>query len=104
MIGVAFLVILITVPLIILMNGIIQQNQEDLLIEQVLVESPILEEAHILEIERSQLQEQLVISATIKSTKQLTQKDVDELALTLEAELDQSLHLEIITMPILRSK
>jgi uncharacterized hydrophobic protein (TIGR00271 family) len=102
--GVVSLVVLITIPLAILMNGIIRQNREEQLIERIFVESPILKEAQLLDLNRSQEQDQLVINATIKSPEQLTQDQVDELALTLEAELGRQLILDIVTMPVIRSK
>jgi uncharacterized membrane protein len=101
--GVVSLVVLITIPLVILMNGIISQNREEQLIEHILVESPLLEEAQLLDINRSQEKDQLVISATIKSTEVLTQDEVDELALELEKELERPLILDIVTMPVIRS-
>jgi len=103
-IGVSLLVVLITIPLAILMNGIIKQNQENKAIERYLDESPILQEAQVLDIDRTKTRDQLVISATIKSTDQLTQDEVNELALALEAELGRSLKLDIVTMPVIQSR
>jgi len=102
--GVTFLMFLITIPLAVIMNGIVRQNRESLAIERILSESPILEEAQVLDIDRSQTQDQLVISATIKSGHQLSQDEVNQIALELEDALNRPLRLDITTLPVIRSR
>jgi uncharacterized membrane protein len=102
--GMVFLVILITIPLGIIMNGIISNNQEDQTIQTVLEDYPLLEEITELKIDRSREEEGLFISATVRATGPLTQESVDSLKLLLEEKLDQPLVLDIVTLPVIRSE
>ena len=102
--GVTFLVVLITIPLAILMNGIIRQNRETQTIEHFLQQSLILENATIVDIDRSQNRDELLISATVKTSQPITQEQVSELARALETELDHPLVLDIISLPVIRSE
>jgi uncharacterized membrane protein len=101
--GILFLVFLITIPLAIIMNGIIKQTREQQTIERVLLESPLTEEMSIINIERTQSRDKLLISATVRSSDPLDQETVNDLALTLENELDRPLDLDIIFLPTIRS-
>lgn len=102
-IGVTFLVVLITIPLAVLMNGFIRQNRENQAIESLLQESPILENAIILDIDLTQNRDQLIISATVKTAEPITQAQVTELARVLGSELDRPLVLDIISLPVISS-
>ncbi len=102
--GVTLLVVLITIPLAILMNGIIRQNRETQAIEEYLQQSLILETATVVDIDHTQNRDELLISATIRTTLPITQEQVSELARGLETELDHPLVLEIITLPVIRSE
>ncbi len=104
MTGILFLVFLITIPLAFIMNGIIKQNREQQTIERVLLESTLTEEMSIINIERVQSQDKLLISATVRSTEPLNQETVNDLAAALENELDRPLDLDIIFLPIMRSE
>jgi uncharacterized hydrophobic protein (TIGR00271 family) len=103
-IGVTFLVFLITIPLAILMNGIIKQTREINTIERFLVESPQLKNTALLEVERTRFGDELVISATIRAAEPPDQPSVNDLAHNLELELNHPLTLEIITLPIIHSE
>ena len=103
-IGMVFLVILITIPLGILMNGIIRNSQQDQIIHTVLEDSPLLEEITELEIDRSRGDEGLLISATVRAAGPLSQDSVDSLKLALENELNQPLTLDIVILPVIRSQ
>lgn len=102
--GIVFLVFLITIPLAIIMNGIIKQTREQKAIERIMLESPFAEDINILDIERTQSRDKLLISATIRSPKPLDQQSVDDLARALEEELSRPLTLDIITLPVIRSE
>jgi uncharacterized hydrophobic protein (TIGR00271 family) len=102
--GMIFLVVLITIPLGIIMNGIIRNSQEDQTIQMILEDSPLLEEIADLEIDRSRGEEGLFISATVRAAGPLTQENVDSLKLLIENKLDQPLTLDIITLPVIRSQ
>lgn len=102
--GMIFLVVLITIPLGIIMNGIIRSSQEDQTIQTVLKDSPLLEEITDLEIDRSRGEEGLYVRATVRAAGPLTQESVDGLKLALEDQLDQPLTLDIIILPVIRSQ
>ncbi len=102
--GILFLVFLITIPLVFIMNGIIKQTREQQTIERVLLESPLTEGMSIINIERTQSREKLLISATVRSTEPLDQETVNDLAVALENELDHPLDLDIIFLPTIRSE
>jgi len=86
------------------MNGFIRQNREFKAIEGLLQESPILENAIVLDIDLTQNRDQLIISATVKTAAPITQTQVTELAQVLESELDRPLVLDIISLPVIRSE
>ena len=98
-----FLVVVLTIPLGIIMNGIIQNSREDQTIHRILQESDLLEEMTDLDINRSQNRDQLIISATVRSAEPLTQEIVNTLKQELENELDHPITLDIITLPFIRS-
>jgi F0F1-type ATP synthase delta subunit len=56
-----------------------------------------------MDIQRTQSGDQMLISATVKSTGNLTQEQVIELAQALENELGRKLTLDIITLPVISS-
>jgi uncharacterized hydrophobic protein (TIGR00271 family) len=101
--GMIFLVIVITIPLGLIMNGIIRHSREDQIVHRVFEDTELLEGITHLEIDRSRSKEQLYISATVRSATPLTQADVNALDLALERELRQEVILDVITMPIIRS-
>ena len=103
-IGMTFLVVLITIPLGIIMNGIINQVQDQRTIEQVLTENSQRNEFTVMEIERSETQGLLTITVTIRSTDPVGQNRVDELDQELEKALDRPLILEMIRLPTYRSE
>jgi uncharacterized hydrophobic protein (TIGR00271 family) len=103
-IGMVFLVVLITIPLGIIMNGIIQNSREDQAVHTILEDSSLLEEIIDLEIDRSRGREGLFISATVRSSNPINQDDVDSLKQSLEQNLNQPLTLDIITLPVIRSQ
>ena len=102
--GMAFLVILITIPLAILMNGIIKKSRELQTIEKILYESGHLADISLLDVDRTISEGEMLISATVRSDDMLDQIIVNDLAASLEEELNQPLILEIITLPIIRSE
>ncbi len=102
--SIVFLVFLITIPLAIIMDGLIKQTREYKAIERILLESPFAEDINILDIERTQSRDKLLISATIRSPQPLDQQIVDNLARALEEELSRPLSLDIITLPVIRSE
>jgi uncharacterized hydrophobic protein (TIGR00271 family) len=102
--GMVFLVGLITIPLGFIMNGIIQHDREDQTIQAILEDYPLVEEITDLDIDRSRDDERILISATIRTTGAVTQEDVDSLRLLIETELDQPLIVDIITLPVTRSE
>ena len=104
MFGVAFLVILITVPLAILMNRNIKQNKQAQIIENILVESPYLKDGSLISLEYDDTGEDLLISATVRSADPVNHHQVNILSSSLEEALDQPLTLEIISLPVIRSE
>jgi uncharacterized hydrophobic protein (TIGR00271 family) len=103
-IGIVFMIIVITIPLGVIMNGIIRQTREQQRVHQMIAEHPLMENSVLIDIERSQLRGELHIIATIRSEGFLGQAAVDRIANTLEVELERPLTLEIITLPTTRSR
>ena len=99
-----FLVVLITIPLGIIMNGIISNRREDQAIEMVLEESALIEEIIKLEIDRSRGEEGLFVSATVRAAGPLSQESADSIRILLEDKIDQTLTLDLITLPVIRSQ
>ncbi len=102
--GMVILVVVITIPLGIIMNGIIQKSREDQTIQRVLQDYELLESISNLEIERSRSKDQLFISATVRSTEPLSQTDVNAIDLALESELGRPVTIDVITLPSIRSE
>lgn len=101
--GMIFLVVVITIPLGIIMNGIIRNSQEDQTIHRILHDTELLDGITNLEINRSRSKDQIFISATVRSTDPLSQADVNELDLALESALGRSVTLDVIALPSIRS-
>ena len=101
--GMVFLVVVITIPLGIIMNGIIQKNREDQTIQRVLQETISWMTYPIWISIRSQSNDQLFINVTVRSTDPLSQNDVNAIDLALESELGQPITLDVITLPSIRS-
>ncbi len=103
-IGMTFLVFLITIPLGIIMNGIIKQVRDQKTIEQILIDSSLSDEYTIVEIERLETGGELTITASIRSTGPVEQDQIEALAAELEEELNRPLILEVIHLPTIRSQ
>ena len=103
-IGMSFLVFIITIPLAIIMNGIIRQTQDQKTIEDVLLASEVSAEFSVMDVEWSQSRDQLTITAVVRSTDPFDQLMVDEMAEELEEALQRPLTLEVITLPITISR
>jgi uncharacterized hydrophobic protein (TIGR00271 family) len=102
--GMVLLVVLITIPLGIIMNGILRTSRQDQAIQTVLEKSPLLADITDLEIERTRSDQGLQISVTVRKTDPLTQQDVDALAEELKAALDEPLILDFTTLPVIYSR
>lgn len=102
--GMLLLVVLITIPLGMIMNKVLQINRQDQTIQAVLQDSLLLEDAAYLEIDRSLTDEGLLISVTVRASQPLTQAQVDALDQKLEEALDLPLILDIISLPVIRSR
>jgi len=102
--GMVLLVVLITIPLAIIMNGILRTSRQDQAIQTVLEKSPLLVDITDLEIERTRSDQGLQISVTVRKTDPLTQQDVDALAEELKAALDEPLILDFTTLPVIYSR
>ena len=85
------------------MNGIIRNSQEDQTIRKVLEEYKSIDDISDLEIDRSRDDNQLYISAIVRSSDPLSQEDVDQLDADLEKDLEISVILDLINFPSLRS-
>jgi uncharacterized hydrophobic protein (TIGR00271 family) len=103
-VGVILMVVIITIPLGLIMNGIIKQTRQQQIIQQTLTEHPLIKDETILDIERDTSARTLTIIATIRSAQPLDQDAVDVLKDTLEERLNQPLFLEIITLPSVKSR
>lgn len=103
-IGIIFMIILITIPLGVIMNGIILQTREQNRVHTLIADHPMMENSTLINIERSQLRGETHIIATIRSEGFLGQAAVDRIADSLEIELERPLTLEIITLPTTRSR
>ena len=102
--GMVLLVVVITIPLGIIMNDIIQKGREDQTIQHVLEESELLDNYSNLEIDRNRSRDyDLFISATVRSAEPLSQDDVNELDQALENALGKPVILDVITLPSIQS-
>ncbi len=102
--GMILLVVVITIPLGIIMNDIIQKGREDQTIQHVLEESELLDNYSNLEIDRNRSRDYyLYISATVRSAEPLSQDDVNELDQVLENALGKPVILDVITLPSIQS-
>jgi uncharacterized hydrophobic protein (TIGR00271 family) len=102
--GMVFLVVMITIPLGFIMRGIIQDNREDQTIQSVIQESPLVEEITALEIDRSREDDTLSINATLRTSSPVSQENVDSLRRLIEEKIDRPATLDIIILPVIRSQ
>ena len=103
-IGIVFMIIVITIPLGVIMNGIIRQTREQNRVHQIIADHPMMENSTLIDIERTRIGGEIQIIATIRSEGFLGQAAVDRMANTLEVELERPLTLEVITLPTTRSR
>ena len=102
--GIVLMIILITIPLGVIMNGVIRQTREQSKVDQIISNHPLTEEATVVDIERTRENDRLYLIATLRSEQPLDQAAVDALAQSLRTELDRPLTLEVITLPTKTSR
>jgi uncharacterized hydrophobic protein (TIGR00271 family) len=102
--GMVILVLLITVPLAVIMNGIINTAREDQSIHTILEESEILDGIVDLEIDRSLYPGQVYISITTRSEEAATQDDVDQADRLLEEAIGKPVIVDLIHLASIRSE
>jgi len=102
--GMVFLVVVITIPLAVIMNDILNKSRQDQIVQQVLSDSELLENYSDLEIDRTRSKGQLYISTTVRSADPFSQGDVNALDQALENALKQPVILDVITLPSIQSE
>lgn len=103
-IGLVSMVVIIAIPLGVIMNGIIRQTRQQQTIHQVLIDHPLISDKSIVEISDDRVQNQLIVTVTVRASETIDQAATDKINQQLEERLDQALTLEITTLPTTRSE
>jgi len=102
--GFAFLLLVIAIPLGIIMSGIIQDTRTQETIRQVLQSHAAAQGGTLVEFEyQLQRDDHLTIVATIRSSRPTEQLAVDAAANALRQRLNRPVTLELVVLPVTRS-
>jgi uncharacterized hydrophobic protein (TIGR00271 family) len=104
LIGFALLVLVIAIPLGVVMSGIVQDTAMQGAIQEILSEHALAQQRELVEFEYRSEPNSLVVVATLRSVHPPEQVEVDAIAAALRQHLDRPVVLEIIALPITRSK
>ncbi len=104
LIGFVLLVLVIAIPLGVIMGGIVRDTATQQAIQRVLEEHTVVREEELIAFEYRTEPEGLVVVATMRSSHPLDQTSVDAIAAALSEHLDQPVRLEMVTLPVIRSK
>jgi uncharacterized hydrophobic protein (TIGR00271 family) len=104
LIGFALLVLVIAIPLGVIMSGIVRETTERQAIQEVLKAQAATQGAELVAFEYRTEQDDLVVVATVRSTQSFDQAVVDHLAKALSERLDRLMTLEVVVLPVTRSK
>jgi uncharacterized hydrophobic protein (TIGR00271 family) len=104
LIGFAFLVVVIAIPLGVIMGGIARDTARWHTIEEVLLEDMSAQGGDLVEFEYRTEEDELAVVASVRSAHPITQERVDALAAVLEEHVNQPVTLEMVTLPVVRSR
>jgi len=102
--GFALLLLVIAIPLGVIMGSVVQDTARQRAIQDVLQEQMAAQGRELVDFEYRVEEEGLVVIVTVRSAQILDQEEVEELASALRGQLDQPVTLEVVTLPVIRSR
>ncbi len=103
-IGVGLLVLVLALPLVVLLGGVMQDTLRRQTIQEVLSEQMLRRGGSLMGFEYQIQRNDLLIVATVHLPDALDQEEVNRLAEELEERLEQSVILDVVGPPVLRSE
>ena len=102
--GFALLLLVIAIPLGVIMGSVVRDTAQQRAIHDVLQEQMAAQDREMVDFEYRVEEEGLVVIVTVRSAQILDQEEVEELASALRGQLDQPVTLEVVTLPVIRSR
>jgi uncharacterized hydrophobic protein (TIGR00271 family) len=98
-----FLLAVVAVPLGVIMAGIVQDTTQEQAVRETITQHLDADDGQLVALEIEQQQETLLIVATVRSSQVLDEEAVNYLAERLSEHLKRPIHLEVVTLPVVRS-
>jgi len=95
------LLLVIAVPLGVIMGGVVRRVGQEQLVREVLNEQLSADAGRLVSLELEERGGQLLVIATIRSTRAFDQERVRSLAEEISRRLDRSVHLEAVVLPVI---
>jgi uncharacterized hydrophobic protein (TIGR00271 family) len=103
-IGIGLLVLVLALPLAVLLGGVMQDTLRRQTIQEVLAEQMLRRGGNLTGFEYQIQRDDLLIIATVHLPDPLDQEEVNRLAEELEEQLEQSVTLDVVGPPVIRSE
>jgi ribosome maturation factor RimP len=97
------LLLALAIPLGVIMGDIVRDTARRNIIHDALAENVTMHGGELINIEYQTERDELVVVATTRSDDPISQETVDTLAAALEERLNQSVTLELVDLPVVRS-
>jgi uncharacterized hydrophobic protein (TIGR00271 family) len=101
--GFVLLLLALAIPLGVIMGDIVRDTARRNIIHDALAENVTMHGGELINIEYQTERDELVVVATTRSDDPISQETVDTLAAALEERLNQSVTLELVDLPVVRS-
>jgi uncharacterized hydrophobic protein (TIGR00271 family) len=104
LIGFIILMLVIAIPLGIIMRGVIRDTAEEQTVREILTQYVEDEGGRLVTLEMERRKADLLVVATVHATRPLDQETVEDLEALLSGHLDHLVQLEVIVLPVIRSR
>jgi len=104
LIGFILLLLVIAIPLGIIMRDVIRDTAEERAVREILTQYMEAEGGRLVTLELERRKADLLVVATVHATQPLSQETVEDLEALLSGHLDHLVQLEMIVLPVIRSR
>ena len=103
LIGFSLLLLVIAIPLSLIMFDIVEDTRTQRVIERTLTEEITAQNGTLVELQYQEETGRLSVIATIRSVERIDQNAVNEVDQALEEALEESVTLQVVNLPVIRS-
>jgi uncharacterized hydrophobic protein (TIGR00271 family) len=104
LVGFALLLLVIAIPLGVIMGSIVRDTARQRSIQQVLRNEMAARGRELVEFEHRMEQGEVVVVATVRSTRALDQEAVEDIASALGQQLERPVTLDMVALPVTRAQ